>query len=62
MALVITSGDMDLIQDAVENVLSKFKSGGIDADTALVKLVGIIDLAATDDAGFMGAVKAAYDA
>ena len=59
MVLKISSGDFDLITDAVDAVLERLSANECTVEQARTTLLGLIDLAAADDDAFMEAIKLA---
>lgn len=57
MAINISAGDMDLIHDAVENIMRQVASGALDSSDGMTEVVGLIDLAATDNPTFMAEIR-----
>lgn len=62
MAIKLGSADMDLAWEAVEAIMRKVASGDIDPADATGEVIGLIDLAATDNLNFMSTVRKAANA
>ena len=62
MAINISAGDMDLIWDAIESIVGRAAAGDVAVEDATSEIIGLIDLAATDNPTFMESVKGVANA
>lgn len=62
MAIKLGAADMDLAWEAAEVIMRQVAAGDVDPADATSEVIGLIDLAATDNPTLMTVIRKATDA